>query len=579
MRVNAPLIGVNERLIRINTKYRRTTFENIFMTRKLFNIILCLMTAALTGIILLQAYWIRHDVILKNHQFDQSVKQALMSVIDKVERNENMRIVAGNLLAEQDTSWVQQEWLDTTINSMVDLYLPGPPPMPPPSPEAMEEVHERMEEYFHKLKRNPDDLERVRSPFPDMDSTINIKIEKDVQQKEVIAIQMRRFHSQKDSLTFVTEQRVKSKLRKLNNMMQRFTFQVIDPEENPLKRISPKELDSIIYMELADRSLPRNFNFGIKQAGCDSLLFAKDGEGRKDLLESGYMANLFPNDVFNRDDLLLLYLGDKINYILISLWPMLLSSFLFSMIIILVFAYTMHTILKQKRVADIKSDFINNMTHEFKTPIATIAIANEAIKDPRIHTDDEKLEYYTTVIKDENERMLKQVENVLQMAQIDKGELTLRKEQIDMHDVVKRAIGKVMLQLEQRNGILESELKATEFMVNGDGNHLLNAVINLMDNANKYSPENPYIKVTTSNVGEMLSISVKDNGIGMSKEVQRKIFETFFRAQTGNIHDVKGFGLGLSYVKAIVESHGGTISVRSEQGKGSTFTIELPTIK
>ncbi|MEP7264313.1 MAG: HAMP domain-containing sensor histidine kinase [Bacteroidota bacterium] len=549
------------------------------MTRKRFNIILCLMTAALTGIILLQAYWIRHDVILKNHQFDQSVKQALISVVDKVERNENMRIVAGNLLAEQDTSWVQQEWLDTTINSMVDLYLPGPPPPPQPTPEAMEEVHERMESYFRKLKRNPRDLEGVHSPYPDMDSTINIKIEKDVQQKEVIAIQMRRYHSQKDSLTFITEQRVKSKLRKLNNMMQRFTFQVIDPEENPLKRVSARELDSIIYMELAERSLPRNFNFGIKQAGTDSLLFVKDADGRKDLLETGYMANLFPNDVFNRDDLLLLYLGDKINYILISLWPMLLSSFLFSMIIILVFAYTMHTILKQKRVADIKSDFINNMTHEFKTPIATIAIANEAIKDPRIHYDNEKLEFYTTVIKDENERMLKQVENVLQMAQIDKGELTLRKEPIDMHDVVKRAIGKVMLQLEQRNGILESEFNATDFMVNGDGNHLLNAVINLIDNANKYSPENPYIKVATANVGEMLLITVKDNGIGMSKEVQRKIFETFFRAQTGNIHDVKGFGLGLSYVKAIVESHGGTISVRSEQDKGSTFTIELPTIK
>jgi two-component system phosphate regulon sensor histidine kinase PhoR len=546
------------------------------MRRGTFNIILIVMTAALTGIILLQAYWIRHDVELKKKQFDQSVKQALIAVIDKVERNENMRIVAGNLLAEQDTSWEEQQWLDTTISSLVDLYLPGPPP-PPPPPEALREIELKLEKRFQRQDA-ADDVERRGGRLPRMDSTINIKIEKDVQQKEVIAIQMRRYSQQKDSLETVTQQRVKSKLRKLNNMMQRFTFQVIDPEQNPLKRVSPRELDSIIYMELGQRSLPRNFNFGIKTSGCDSLLYIKDKTERSDLLESGYMANLFPNDVFNREDLLLLYLGDKVNYILISLWPMLLSSFIFSLIIILVFAYTMHIILKQKRLADIKNDFINNMTHEFKTPIATIAIANEAIKDPRIHTSNEKLHFYTTVIRDENERMLQQVEHVLQMAQIDKGELTLKKEPLDMHDVIRNGMNKVMLQLQQRNGIMESDLHATDFMVNGDGNHLLNAIINLLDNANKYSPENPYIRITTANDGNLLVISVKDNGIGMSKEVQRKIFDTFFRAQTGNIHDVKGFGLGLSYVKAIVEAHGGSISVKSDPGKGSTFTIEIPTI-
>ena len=549
------------------------------MTRIRFNIILILMTAALTGIILLQAYWINHDVELKKKQFDQNVKQALIAVIDKVERNENMRIVAGNLLAEQDTSWVEQQWLDTTINSLVDLYMPGPPP-PPPAPDVMREVHQRMGSYFNRMQNGPGGVEGMRSRMPLLDSTINIKIEKDIQQKEVIAIQMHYGNTyEKDSIQNVTQQRVKSKLRKLNNMMQRFTFQVIDPEENPLKRVSPKELDSIIYMELGQRSLPRNFNFGIKPGGTDSLIYIKDKNDKKELMTYGYMASLFPNDVFNREDLLLLYLGDKINFILKSLWPMLVSSFIFSLIIILVFAYTMHTILKQKRLADIKNDFINNMTHEFKTPIATISIANEAIKDPRIHSSQEKLEYYTSVIKDENERMLKQVEHVLQMAQIDKGELTLKKHDLDMHDVIYDAMGKVMLQLEQRNGIIEPDLQATNYMVHGDGNHLLNAVINLLDNANKYSPENPFIKVSSHNANGMLVISVKDNGIGMTKEVQRKIFETFFRAQTGNIHDVKGFGLGLSYVKAIMEAHGGNIEVKSEPGKGSTFTIELPVLK
>jgi two-component system phosphate regulon sensor histidine kinase PhoR len=548
------------------------------MTRQRFNIILILMTVSLTGLILLQGYWIRHDVQLKQRQFDQAVKQTLVAVVDNVERSENMRIVAGNLLSEQDTSWVQQEWLDTTITGLIDTYLPAPPPPPPPMHEAIEEVHERLAEHLEKLKQQNYDLAKMHTPVMEMDSTINIKIEKNIQQNEVIAIQMRRYSEAKDSLTHVTQQRVKSKLRKLNNMMQRFTFQVIDPEQNPLKRVNPKELDSIIYKELAARGLPRNFNYGIKASGCDSLVYVKDKTDNNNLLHSGYVANLFPNDVFNRDDLLLLYLGDKFNYILINMWPMLLSSAIFSLIIIVVFAYTMQTILRQKRVADIKSDFINNMTHEFKTPIATIAIANEAIKDPRIHNNDERLSYYTTVIRDENERMLKQVENVLQMAQIDKGELTLRKENVDMHDVIIKAINKVMLQVEQRNGVIESQLNAEDFIVYGDGNHLLNSVINLLDNANKYSTESPQIKVSTANSDGFIVIAVTDHGIGMSREVQKKIFETFFRAQTGNIHDVKGFGLGLSYVKAIVDAHAGTISVKSDTQSGSTFTIQLPVI-
>ncbi len=537
------------------------------------------MSFALAGLIILQAYWINHDVELKQKQFDQSVKETLIDVIDKVEQYENMRIVAGNFLSETDTSWVEQEWLDTTINSLIDQYVPAPPPPPPGMPEVTGEVQEQLNNYLQRIEnpKTPDlvDIHQLIAG----DSTINIKIEKNVQQKEVIAIQMRRYGNNRDSLTKITEQKVKSKLKKLNNMMQRFTFQVIDPEKDPLKRIRARELDSIIYKELTERGLPLDYNFGIRRGGTDSLQYIKNADEKNKLLNSGYLANLFPNDVFNKNDLLLLAINGKISFILISLWPMLLSSALLSLIIVFGFAYSLLTILKQKRLADIKNDFINNMTHEFKTPIATIAIANDAIKDPRIHRDDEKLNYYTGVIRDENERMLKQVENVLQMAQIDKGELTLRKENIDMHDVIKRAVSKVMLQVEQRGGKIESTLSAENFNVYGDGNHLLNTVINLLDNANKYTPEEPTIKISTGNKDHELIITVEDNGIGMTKDTQKKVFETFFRAQTGNIHDVKGFGLGLSYVKAILESHLGTINVMSELGKGSTFTIVLPTVK
>ena len=548
------------------------------MSRLRFNLIVAIMSFALAGLIFLQAYWIRHDVLIKQHQFDESVKQALMEVIDKVEQDENMRIVAGNFLSETDTSWVEQQWMDTTISSLIDLYVPQPPEPPTPMPEVPNEVHERLEGFLRKYKNaGYRDLSKSQTLVA-VDSIINIKIEKDVQQKEVFAIRMQPYGNNRDEFTEVTEKRVKTKLRKLSNLMQRFTFQVFDQEQNPLKRIHPKELDSIINHVLINRGLPCEYNFGIGKIEHDSLVYIKNPKEKQDLMNTKYFANLFPNDVFNHNDQLLLGMNGKISYILISIWPMLLSSLLFSLIIILGFAYTLFTILKQKRLADVKNDFINNMTHEFKTPIATISIANQAIRDPRIHNNEEKLKYYNDVISDENERMLKHVEHVLQMAQIDKGELKLRKEHIDMHDVIHRAINKVMLQVEHRGGKINALLNANYCVVYGDGNHLLNAVINLLDNANKYTFETPVITITTQNEENKIIISVNDNGIGISKESQKKIFETFYRVQTGNIHDVKGFGLGLSYVKAIVESHYGEISVISDLAKGSNFVIALPLI-
>jgi two-component system phosphate regulon sensor histidine kinase PhoR len=247
-----------------------------------------------------------------------------------------------------------------------------------------------------------------------------------------------------------------------------------------------------------------------------------------------------------------------------------------TMIMVLGFVYTIYIILSQKRLAEIKNDFINNMTHEFKTPIATIAIANESIRDPRVFASREKMEYYSDVIRDENQRMLRQVENVLQMAQIDKGELALKQGSLDVHDVLQQAISSSALTVEQRSGTIRTDFSASEFTIFGDGNHLLNVFINLIDNANKYSPETPEITIRTSNTDSSILISISDQGIGMTKETQKRIFDTFYRASTGNIHDVKGFGLGLSYVKAIVEKHMGSITVHSEPGKGSTFIVSLP---
>lgn len=577
------------------------------MNKQRFRVIVILMGISLAGLIVLQASWIRHDVLIKQKQFDQSVMLALNDIVDRVEQRENMQYVVKNFIRNRDTSYIQHTTVDTVLEDFdLEQWITEPEPTPA-APVDINEVKAAIHEHLHVNKEEEEECQDamqesethiatapavppappsppVRQTYPELtyhfnrDSTINIKIENDVHQHEVIAIQTQRHAAHWDSLVEETEQRVKAKMKRLNTLMQRFSFQVSEPNKNALKRINPNVLDTIIHEELEHRDLPTDYNFGIYSAG-DSMLYCKRKEDKSVLLQTGFNIPLFPHDIFQHNDQLLLKLDGKLNFILMSMWPMLLSSGLFTLIIVLGFAYTVHTIFKQKRLADIKNDFINNMTHEFKTPIATIALANESIKDERVHGDEQKLNYYTTVIKDENQRMLSQVENVLRMAQIDKGELRLKKEVTDMHDVIQNAISKVQLQVEQREGKTELYFNANEHTVFGDGNHLLNVVINLFDNAIKYSIEPPEIKIYTLNENGQFVFKVKDNGIGMSKETLKQIFITFYRAQTGNVHDVKGFGLGLSYVKAIVEAHGGTVTAESDpdpSGHGSTFTLTLP---
>ncbi|MBK6782783.1 MAG: HAMP domain-containing histidine kinase [Saprospiraceae bacterium] len=223
-----------------------------------------------------------------------------------------------------------------------------------------------------------------------------------------------------------------------------------------------------------------------------------------------------------------------------------------------------------------KTDFINNMTHEFKTPIATISLASDSILSPGIMENTDKIKRFIGIIKQENARMLNQVEKVLQMAQIEKNDLNLKISGIHLHELIEEAIINAELKVQAKGGSIETVFVAKQDEIEGDFTHISNIINNLLDNAEKYTPEKPQIIVQTKNVKKGIEISVSDNGIGMSKESQKLIFEKFYRVHTGNVHDVKGFGLGLSYVKAMVEAHGGKVSVQSELGKGSNFTIFLP---
>jgi two-component system phosphate regulon sensor histidine kinase PhoR len=255
---------------------------------------------------------------------------------------------------------------------------------------------------------------------------------------------------------------------------------------------------------------------------------------------------------------------------------MLTLSGLLILVIIFSFYYTISTIFRQKKLSDVKNDFINNMTHEFKTPISTISLACEVLNDRSIAKTPERVDNYVKMIKDENSRLGLLVENILQTAILDKGEFRLKITPVDIHNVIEQAISNIQLAVSKKEGEILTHLDATQFTLQVDRVHMTNVIYNLIDNALKYSNEKPVITVSTKDTAAGIAISVQDNGIGISKENQKKIFEKLYRVPTGNVHNVKGFGLGLSYVKAIVEKHGGTVSVASELNKGSTFTIHLP---
>lgn len=255
-----------------------------------------------------------------------------------------------------------------------------------------------------------------------------------------------------------------------------------------------------------------------------------------------------------------------------------LTSILFTIIIITAFYLTVRTMLRQKKLGEIKNDFINNMTHEFKTPIATISLAVDAMKNEKVLQDRSKMSYFSAIIKEENQRMNRQVETILKASQLEKQEVELNMQPLHVHEVIKDVVDNFALQLQEKGGKAELVLNAANDLVMADEVHFSNMINNLIDNAVKYSKENTalLLKITTQSNGKNLTIRVEDNGIGMNKETVKRVFERFYRAHTGNLHNVKGFGLGLSYVKTVVEAQGGEIKVDSVLGRGSIFILDLP---
>ncbi len=340
--------------------------------------------------------------------------------------------------------------------------------------------------------------------------------------------------------------------------------------------ITESQVDSLILLELNIRGIDTRFEFGIYNPEKDVFLLEKDPGNRKSLIEKGSAARLFVSDIYTSPEYLLIYFPHEKQFLLTELWGMLLISIILIIVIVYSFTYTITTIFRQKKLSEMKNDFINNMTHEFKTPISTISLACEALNDRELVRSPEFTENYINIILEENKRLATMAEKILQTAVIEKGQLKMKRERINLHDVITDVIKNIRIQVEIKDGVIRKQCKAANPVLMGDKVHLTNLVYNLLDNANKYSPRKPVIMVRTENTSNGILLTIEDHGIGIGKGEQKKIFDKLYRVPTGNIQDVRGFGLGLSYVKAIVEEHHGRISIESEIGKGTKFKITLP---
>lgn len=503
-----------------------------------------LAATALVGLIATQLYWINNAFTLKQQHFSLSVNEALTNVVNKLEKQSAAAKIKRRLsLRKQGMRWMLES--DTTTGA----------------PQQAVKIYEELTTDSAGVV-----LHKTRKKNVSQDSS-HIGVNIDMCSPDPFVIT--HIDSSDDRYNWMMKQ---------TDMVSDIFDELVSINiyKGYNDKIDTLLIDSILKAELMNKGLGATYAYGIYSNTYNYFPPGTAPESQKEIIASSYKINLSPDNVFITPKFLSVYFPSEKNYILQTMWLMLTGSGLLVLILIFSFYYTVSTILKQKKLSDIKNDFINNMTHELKTPISTVSLASEMLSDPSIEKSKERSDHYARIIKEENQRLGLLVENILQTAVLDKEQFRLRLQEVDVHEIIDKVISNIRLQVEKREGEIHLEKRSTHNILNADRVHLTNVIYNLVDNALKYCEQSPIIKITTENMNGGIRISVSDNGIGISKESQKKIFDTFYRVPTGNIHNVKGFGLGLSYVKAAVEKHHGHVSVVSEIGKGSTFNIFIP---
>lgn len=360
-------------------------------------------------------------------------------------------------------------------------------------------------------------------------------------------------------------------------MVEQVLDRMIFQERKPVDvRITPARMDSLIKTSLHDVGIRLDYAYGITRPEHRVFHFIQPEQYANHLSTSGYRTRLFPNDILLNDTGLVLYFPDETVFLLKQIGPMLGVTLLLSGVLVCCFLITLRTAVNQRRLYDRLVNYINNMTHEFKTPISTIALAAESLNKPNTVNDPERMHLYSNIIEEENQRMQQQVDNILQITSLEEGRITLKYELIDVHVLLRKTIKSFSLQAEEKGGEIISRFEAVNSHVNADRMHMEQIFRNLLDNALKYSPAAPDISVQTDEIDARLRIRVIDKGSGIPSSSLPMVFDKYFRVPKGNRHDVKGFGIGLSYVKMMVEAHGAEIHVDSVEDEGTIVTIIWP---
>jgi two-component system phosphate regulon sensor histidine kinase PhoR len=551
------------------------------------------------GLIGFQYYWVRNAISINRERFDQNVLQALSSTVDELEKVQTRNTIFSTLMQDsvfQQSIFQKIEPIEYPFSqrpsyrrrpSLVDTIFKSTAPEVSPTFRRILEsqgininILAELEQFFAFM--TPEQASKIFTP-DEMEVLLQEKERQFQYLNEIEKTQLAILNSQPSALPQVIAD-IKlpddalEKIRKANlkiDIANQTFDEIMAGQKAILDRLDTTAVRRIVRGHLLERGISEGFELGLLK---DDGLFLPIGPVAQQfmLVQRGIQAKLFPNDITGKNNYLYIYFPEKGSYVARQVWLPISSSLIFIGVIIFCFIYAIKVIIRQKALSDTKNDFINNMTHEFKTPRATVSLAVEALQDPELSSQDKFRKRYLGIIKDENKRLVAQVENVLQAAALDKKDFSLKLEPLNLSEILESTVDHFALLIEKRGGEIKFDNQLNDAKIEGDRFHLTHIFNNLLDNANKYSPEQPKIEIQVTADSEQFFIKIKDYGIGMSKDSQRKIFEKFYRVPTGNIHDVKGFGLGLSYVKTMLEAHKGTISVASELGKGSTFTINLP---
>ncbi|MFT5750784.1 MAG: two-component system phosphate regulon sensor histidine kinase PhoR [Dokdonia sp.] len=524
------------------------------MNKKLFYLLILLMSLSLIGIIFVQGYWITNSVTTKREQFEFSAKQALVSVAKKIQNRE---------VEDYFVPYVKLvDSIGLPDDFLVDEFV------------LLEQLPVSNDVFIYRNGILQQDFKLASPAFDfDLDS-----IEYKRYFTRTQRIMLDRGGAPSDDVRGGVESQFEdfSRLEEYERSMFAELIMERAAKKPVHMRVSVGEIQRLMSLELGEREMETDFEFAVYSTNLSTRVRSENFE-----LEGAaptYGVPLLSNKEGRSSYQLYANFPGEKRFVISSIIGMVGLSVIFTIIIIVAYSSALNQLNKQRQISQIKTDFINNMTHEFKTPIATINLALDAIKNPKVSHDAEKVAYYHRMIREENKRMHAQVENVLRISKLEKNELNINKERYKLHDIIEDAVSHLELIVEDRQGYIEKHLDAAKSSILANETHFTNVFVNILDNAVKYSPEAPKIDIYTENVKNFIIVKIQDQGDGMTKAVQRKIFEKFYREHTGNIHNVKGHGLGLAYVKQIVEDHQGEIYVESEKGKGSTFMLKLPLI-